>query len=87
MQEVTVSAAPANKAEFEEMLVAFKDNADTLLGADADKMVPFMTSYDIGWDCANIIASFIDPDITDKEFYINGKKKNYTVVSITAAEF
>lgn len=64
--------APANKAEFEEMLVAFKDNADTLLGADADKMVPFMTSYDIGWDCANIIASFIDPDITDKEFYING---------------
>lgn len=64
--------APTSKAEFEEMLVAFKDNADTLLGADADKMVPFMTSYDIGWDCANLIASFIDPDISDKEYYING---------------
>lgn len=64
--------APKTRQEFEDMLVAFKDNADTILGAEADKMIPFMTSYDIGWDCANIIASFLDPKITDKEFYING---------------
>lgn len=65
-------AAPTNKAEFEAMLVAFRDNAELLLGKDAAKMVPFSVSYDIGWRAANIIESFIDPDITDKEFYVNG---------------
>lgn len=64
--------APTNRAEFEEMLIAFDENADTLLGADADKMVPFMCSYDIGWGASNIITSFLDPKMTDKEFYING---------------
>ena len=54
------------------MLVAFRDNADTLLGKDASKMVPFSTSYDVGWRASNIITSFMDPKITDKEYYING---------------
>ncbi len=65
-------AEPTNKQEFEDCLVAFKDNADTLLGADASKMVPFSISTDVGWRAANIIESFMDPDITDKEFYVNG---------------
>lgn len=64
--------APTTKAEFEAMLVAFKDNADLLLGADADKMVPYSVSYDVGWRAATLIESFIDPDITDKEYYVNG---------------
>lgn len=64
--------APTTLEEFENMLVAFKDNAQTLLGADADKMVPFSISTDVGWRAANLIESFIDPNITDKEFYING---------------
>lgn len=63
---------PTNKAEFEDMLVKFRDNADTLLGADASKMVPFSISTDVGWRAANIIESFMDPDITDKEYYVNG---------------
>ena len=64
--------APTTTAEFEAMLVAFRDNADKLLGADADKMVPFSVSYDIGWRASNIIESFMDPNMTDKERYING---------------
>ncbi len=64
--------APTTKAEFEAMLVAFRDNADTLLGADADKMIPYSVSYDVGWRAATLIESFIDPDISDKEYYING---------------
>lgn len=63
---------PTTKAEFEAVLVAFRDNAATLLGADASKMVPFSMSYDVGWRAANIIESFMDPDITDKELYVNG---------------
>ncbi len=65
-------AAPTTQQEFEDMLVAFKDNADTLLGADAKKMVPFSISYDVGWRAANLIESYIDPAISDKELYVNG---------------
>ena len=65
-------SAPTTTQEFEDMLVAFRDNADTLLGKDASKMVPFSTSYDIGWRASNIITSYMDPSISDKEYYING---------------
>ncbi len=64
--------APTSTEEFEAMLVAFKDNAATLLGADANKMVPFQLTYDVGWSGANLITSFLDPNMSDKEFYING---------------
>ncbi len=64
--------APTTKAEFKKMLIAFQDNAEVLLGDDADKMIPFSVSYDVGWRAANIIESFINPAMTDKEFYVNG---------------
>ncbi|MDE7249204.1 MAG: extracellular solute-binding protein [Lachnospiraceae bacterium] len=65
-------AAPTTTEEFEAMLVAFEENKDTLLGADADKMIPYSVSYDVGWRAATLIESFIDPDITDREYYVNG---------------
>lgn len=65
-------SAPTNKAEFYDMICAFRDNADTLLGADASKMIPFSVSYDVGWRAALLIESEINPSITDKEYYING---------------
>ncbi len=65
-------AEPTTKAEFEAMLVAFKDNADVLLGSEAKKMIPYSLSYDVGWRAATLIESFIDPNISDKEYYING---------------
>lgn len=64
--------APTTKAEFEAMLVAFRDNAETLLGEDADKMIPYSVSYDVGWRAATLIESFLDPQMSDKEYYING---------------
>lgn len=65
-------SAPTTTEEFEAMLVAFEENKTTLLGADADKMVPYSVSFDVGWRAATLIESFIDPNITDKEYYING---------------
>ncbi len=65
-------AEPTTQEEFEAMLIAFRDNADTLLGADADKMVPFSISFDVGWRADHLIGSYIPNDITDKEFYTNG---------------
>ncbi len=64
--------APTTTAEFEKMLKAFEDNAKLLLGDDADKMIPFSVSYDVGWRAANLIESFINPAMTDKEYYVNG---------------
>lgn len=63
---------PTTTQEFEDMLVAFRDNASTLLGSDANKMVPFSISYDVGWRAANLIESFIDPNISEREYYVNG---------------
>jgi len=63
---------PTNKAEFYDTICAFRDNADTLLGKDADKMIPFSVSYDVGWRAALLIESEIDPAISDKEYYVNG---------------
>lgn len=64
--------APTTQAELYDTICAFRDNADTLLGADASKMVPFSISYDVGWRAALLIESQIDPAITDKEYFING---------------
>lgn len=64
--------APTNKAEFYDTICAFRDNADKLLGADASKMIPYSVSYDVGWRAALLIESEIDPNITDKEYYVNG---------------
>ena len=63
---------PATRQEFEDMLVAFRDNAGLLLGDEADKMIPYSISFDVGWRAATLIESFMDPDITDKEYYVNG---------------
>ncbi|MGN1368279.1 MAG: extracellular solute-binding protein [Aristaeellaceae bacterium] len=65
-------AAPTNLQEFEDMLVAFRDNAELLLGADADKMIPYTTSYDIGWRNDHLLTSFVPDAVTDDELYING---------------
>ncbi len=65
-------AEPTNLEEFEAMLIAFRDNASTLLGADADKMIPFSTSYDVGWRSDDLISSYIPDDITEKDYYVNG---------------
>ena len=54
-------AMPTTTQEFEDMLYAFKNNAELLLGADADKMVPYAMTEDVGWEANNILYSFV-PD-------------------------
>jgi putative aldouronate transport system substrate-binding protein len=63
---------PTTIDEFQAMLEAFRDNAETLLGADADKMVPFSISYDAGWRADHLMAAYIPNAITDKEYYVTG---------------
>lgn len=64
--------APTTTEEFEAMLYAFKERASELPVDDASKVVPYSVSYDVGWRAATLIESFLDPNISDREFYING---------------
>ena len=64
--------APTTTEEFEAMLYAFKERASELPVDDASKVVPYSVSYDVGWRAGNLIESFLDPEISDREFYING---------------
>ena len=63
---------PTTLEEFENVLYAFKNNASTLLGNDADKMIPFSISFDVGWRANNLMVSFVPDNVSDKELYING---------------
>jgi len=65
---------PTRIEEFEAMLKAFKSNASTLLGANADKMIPFQIGVDIGWGADHLLTSFIPNSYTDspRDFYIDG---------------
>ncbi|MBN2736170.1 MAG: extracellular solute-binding protein [Spirochaetales bacterium] len=63
---------PKNLKEFEAMLVAFKNNASTLLGKDADKMIPFSVGVDLGWRADPLHTSFVTDSISDKELWIRG---------------
>lgn len=65
-------AAPTTTEEFEAMLYAFKDRASELPVDNASKVIPYSVSYDVGWRAATLIESFIDPNVSDREFYIKG---------------
>ncbi|MFB9276372.1 hypothetical protein [Cohnella cellulosilytica] len=64
--------APTTLQEFESMLVAFKDNASTLLGSDADKMIPFSTSFDVGWRADHLTTSYVPDNMTDRDVFVYG---------------
>ncbi|MBQ8136937.1 MAG: sugar ABC transporter substrate-binding protein, partial [Clostridia bacterium] len=65
-------ALPTNLDEFYNCLVAFRDNAELLLGADADKMIPYTTSTDIGWRNDLLSISFVADDIDDETLFVYG---------------
>jgi len=69
----TLNLAPPNSMEaFEEMLIAFRDNADLLLGPNAAQMIPFRLSSDVGWTADPILSSFIPHDISEREWFRYG---------------
>ena len=71
-------ALPTTEEEFYNMLVAFRDNAETLLGADADKMIPYTTSTDIGWRNDLLSISYVADDIDDETLFVYGYDDRHT---------
>ena len=65
-------ALPTTEEEFYNALVAFRDNAETLLGADADKMIPYSTSTDIGWRNDLLCVAYVPTDVKDEDLFVYG---------------
>jgi putative aldouronate transport system substrate-binding protein len=65
-------APPTTLQEFEDMLFAFRDNAELLLGANAAQMIPYQPSSDLGWTADPVFTSFIPDDISEREWFIFG---------------
>ena len=63
---------PTTLEQFHDCLVAFRDNAEKLLGADADKMIPYTTSTDIGWRNDLLAVSFVPEDVDDETLFVFG---------------
>ncbi len=62
-------AEPTTLEQFEAVLRAFKDNAAVLLGDDADKMIPFSISFDVGWRADHLLTSFVPDALSEKDKY------------------
>ena len=58
---------PTTREQFHDALKAFKANAKTL-GVD---VIPFTLSTDVRWRAGTLLDSFINPDITPKDRWIN----------------
>ena len=65
-------ALPTTEEEFYNALVAFRDNAELLLGADAEKMIPYTTSTDIGWRNDLLSVSKVADAIDDETLFVYG---------------
>lgn len=61
---------PTTLEEFEAYLYALKDNAEMLLGEEADQMVPFLLTSDVRWHARDLAYSVVPGNMTDKELYI-----------------
>ncbi len=64
--------APSNRDELYDCLIAFRDNADLLLGDSASELIPFFIDSEPNISCKPLFDSFYDTDISDEEFYENG---------------
>ena len=67
--------APSNREELYSCLVAFRDNADLLLGDDSDQMIPFFVDGDPTISAKPLLDSFLDTSIEDREFYDHGFRR------------
>lgn len=63
---------PETKEELQKCLIAFRDNADKLLGAESSNMIPFFIDNEPNVSAKPVMDSFLDTDIEDMNFYLHG---------------
>ncbi|TAH67869.1 MAG: extracellular solute-binding protein [Anaerolineaceae bacterium] len=60
---------PTTTQEFYDALVAFKEEDPG--GVGANNVVPFTMTSDVRWRASTILESFVDPNISDEERWVN----------------
>jgi putative aldouronate transport system substrate-binding protein len=60
---------PRTRQEYYDTLAAFKERDPG--GVGRDRVIPFTMSIDVRWHAGNILDSFIDVNLSDKERWIN----------------
>ena len=65
-------APPTTFQEFENALIAFRDNAELLLGDDAHMMIPLAIGEDVGWGIGPLVESLMPDQITERELFVRG---------------
>ena len=69
---------PTTTQEYYDALVAFKEQDPG--GVGKDKVIPFTMTADIRWEAANLMESFIDPNMNRKERWVNTvAERNFAV--------
>ena len=63
---------PQTKDELYSCLTAFRDNADILLGDESGQIIPFFIDNEPNVSAKPLFDSYLDTDISDKDFYVNG---------------
>lgn len=81
-------ADPKTTDDFEAMLMAFRDNAEMLLGANASKMVPFAVDYDIGWriesfqNDAGFYRKYLYSSLNDRKVFFPSQSNTEPLASL-----
>jgi putative aldouronate transport system substrate-binding protein len=60
---------PATTEEFHQALIAFKQQDPGGIGAD--NVIPFILTTDVRWRARNLLTSFLDPNMTPKDRWVN----------------
>ena len=66
---------PTNTQEFYDTLIAFKQKDPGRVGSN--KIVPYCMTTDIRWTAGNLLESFIDPDLSPREHWVNTISDRY----------
>ena len=63
---------PSTREDLYNCLIAFRDNADVLLGEEAEQMIPFFVDEDPSISAKPLFDSCLDTSIDDRYFYDHG---------------
>ena len=63
---------PTTMEEFENTLIAFRDNQDTLHPNRTRNIIPFQLNYDVGWTGGLVFESFIPANVSERDWFRYG---------------
>jgi len=67
---------PTTLEEFEETLIAFRDNAEALPGNQDGQVIAYLLGNDVTWHGSTLFESLVPSDITEREWFIHNLPGN-----------